>query len=132
MNPDDRNLVQVAVDIHTDLNKLAVGLQGAGASPQAVQSLQHMAGIVAELVKVLGSGAVGGAPNAPGGPQGQPAPGAPTPAQGAPAPAQPPVGGPPQGPRPGERPNGFHEATAQLQAALASKHAAAQKALAEQ
>ena len=119
---DARNLVQIAVDVHTDLNKLTVGLQHAGAQPQALQSLQQMSEIVGELVKVLGSGPVGGG-GQPGSEQ--------LPPQGPPqeaAPAGP--SGPPQGPTPGARPNGFHEATAQLQSALASKHAAAQRALA--
>ena len=124
---DARNLVQIAVDVHTDLNKLTVGLQHAGAQPQALQSLQQMSEIIGELVKVLGSGPVGGGeqPGAAAG-AGPAGPGAGAPPEAAPAAAP----GPPQGPTPGARPNGFHEATAQLQSALASKHAAAQRALA--
>lgn len=130
---DSRNLIQLAVDVHTDLNKLTVGLQQAGANPQALQSLQQMSEIVGELVKVLGSGPVGGGPGQPGaGPQGAP------PEQGGPGAAP---GGPPSpaqqataavAPHPGNAASGagFHQATADMAAALASKHAAAQKALA--
>lgn len=118
---DSRNLLELATDVHTDLGKLATGLAHAGAQPQAVQALQRMAVIIGEVVKVLGAGPVGAE-----GPQAAPAPEASqTPPQAAQAPP-----GVPQGPAPGERPNGFHEATANLQAALASKHAAAQRALA--
>lgn len=129
---DARTLLELATDIHTDLGKLSVGLAHAGADPQAVQSLQRMATIMGEVVKALGAGPVG-ASGQHGEPAGQPpvAAGPPPEAQAAPAgPPQAAPAGPPQGPRPGERPNGFHEATAQLQSALASKHAAAQRALA--
>ena len=120
---DARTLLELAVDVHTDLGKLATALAHAGAQPQAVQVLQHMDGIIAELVKVLGAGPTGALG------QGGEAPGAPAP-EAAPAPEPQAAAGPPQGPTPGARPNGFHEASAQLQAALASKHAAAQRALA--
>lgn len=129
LTADARSLVEVAVDAHTDLNKLAVGLQAAHADPQAVAALQRMAVILGEVVKVLSSGPVGA-----GGQHGeaQPAPG---PAEAQPAPGGPPAaaapqGGPPQGPMPGARPNGLHEAAANLQAQLAQNHAAAQRALA--
>lgn len=129
---DARTLLELAIDVHTDLGKLATGLAHAGANPQIVAQFTRMADIIAEVAKVLGTGDVGSQGQAqPGGAppeaQGQGA-GAPPEAQAAPAPAQ---AGPPQGAMPGERPNGLHEATANLQAALASKHAAAQRALAQ-
>lgn len=118
--PDPRSLLELATDIHTDLGKLATGLAHAGADPQAVQALTRMATVIGEVVKVLGAGPVGAQ-----GPAGAEAGGAPPEAQAAPAPQA----GPPQGPTPGARPNGFHEAAANLQAQLAANHAAAQRAL---
>lgn len=127
---DARTLVEVAVDAHTDLNKLAVGLQAAHADPQAVAALQRMAVILGEVVKVLSAGPAGAA-----GQHGE-APGAGPAAAGPPAPGPEAAGPPaaaaglPQGPMPGARPNGLHEAAANLQAQLAQNHAAAQRALA--
>ena len=120
---DKRTLLTLAVDIHQDLGALATGLAHAGASPQAVAGLQRIASMIGDIVKVLGNGPVGNEPAQPG------AAPVPAEAQHAPPTGPAPQAGPPQGTLPGERPNGLHEATAQLQAALASKHAAAQRAL---
>lgn len=133
---DVRTLLELATDIHTDLGKLATGLAHAGADPQAVQALQKMDVIVGEVVKVLGAGPMGGsgqhgeAPGAPPAANAAPPPGAEGQApQGGPPQLAEAAGGPPQGPTPGARPNGFHEASANLQAQLAANHAAAQRAL---
>ena len=131
MATDNRTLLELAVDAHDVIAKLATGLAHAGADPKTVAGLQHIAEGMGGLAKALGSGPVGASPGQPGAAEAAPAPG---PAAPAPGPAGPPAeaapAGPPQGARPGERPNGFHEAAASLQAALASKHAAAQRALA--
>jgi len=135
---DQRSLLEIAVDVHTDLGRLATGLAHAGAPPQAVAGLQRMDGLIAGIVKALGNaGHVGAQPGqpgaaeavapAPGGPPAGPGPEGPPPEAGPPAAAP---TGPPQGARPGERPNGLHEAAAQLQAKLATAHAAAQRQLA--
>jgi hypothetical protein len=137
---DPRSLQELASDISLDLGKLATGLAHAGADPNATKGLQRMAVMVGDVAKTLGAGPVGAQGQHPGA-EAQPAPGGPPEAAGAPPQGGPPAGpggpsvpgaapAPPQGVRPGERPNGFHEAAANLQAALASKHAAAQRALA--
>lgn len=117
---DARSLLELAVDIHTDINKLATGLAHAGANPQAIAGLQKMGVMVGGIAKVLGAGPAGGTPQ-PGTEAGPPAPGGPpaAPEAGPPQAGPEPVG-PPQGARPGERPNALHAATQHLQAALAA------------
>lgn len=91
---DPRNLHDLALDIQTDLHKLAVGLAHAGAAPEAVAQLTKMAEVISNVVKVLGAGGGEGAPPGPGAPAGAPPQGAPPPAASpqadAPAAAKPP------------------------------------------
>lgn len=111
----------MAVDIHTDLMKLASGLMAAGAQPEAVQTLQRMAQIVGQLVKVLGAGPVGGqGAQAAGTPQAQATAPAGPPAQ---AQVTAPAGPAPTGANPGERPNVLDAATEHLRAAIAASKA---------
>lgn len=116
---DPRNPHDLAVDIQTDLQKLATELAHAGAAPQAVSQLTKMAEVMGQVVKVLGSGPPPGAP-------GEQPPGPPQAQQGPPQPQAPPPGPPqPQGP-PGAGPpvNAIHAATQHLHAAMqASKQA---------
>jgi hypothetical protein len=88
---DPRNLHVLAVDVQTDLHKLAVGLAHAGAEPKAVAQLTQMAGVIGQVVKVLGEG-----PPLDGG-QAEPAPGQAQPPDAA-APQGPPEGAPPAAP----------------------------------
>ena len=114
---DSRNLLELAVDIHTDIGKLATGLAHAGAAPEAVKGLQNMAVGIAGIAKILGTGPVGSH-----GQSGEPppGPGEPEPAQAAPPAVQ---EAPATGVRPGERPSALDSATKHLQAAVqASKH----------
>lgn len=98
---DGGGLHDIAVDITTDLQKLATGLAHAGADPQAVQQLTKMAEVISGIVKVLAQG--------PGIEQaaqhGATQPGAPAQAPGPPGAPQGPPGGPGQAPGPG----GVHE-----------------------
>jgi hypothetical protein len=106
---DNRTLLELAVDAHDALMKLAAGLAHAGANPQATGLITKMASGVGQVTKILGS-----APDVAQAQQPQAPPeagAAPAQAQGAPAPAQ---GEPPTGPRPGERPNGLHNAALHL------------------
>ena len=119
LQPDTRSLLEVAVDIHTDLGRLATGLTAAGASPQAVDTLHRIDAMIAQIVKLLGVGHVGAEPALPGAAAGAPAPG-PGPAAAAPPPA----------PGPEPQPSGavgspaYHTAALNLQAALAHAKAA--------
>lgn len=93
---DPRDLLSLAVDVHTDLGKLATGLAHAGAAPEALAGLAKMTQEVAQIVKALGQGPVG-----PGAGAGQPGPqDAGPPQQAQPGPAQPQAAsqeaGPPQ------------------------------------
>lgn len=87
---DPRDLLSLAVDVHTDLGKLATGLAHAGAAPQALAGLAKMTQEVAQIVKALGQGPVG--PPGAGPPQPGPQDAGP-PQQAQPAPQE---AGPPQ------------------------------------
>lgn len=95
---DPRNLHDLALDVHTDLQKLATGLAHAGVSPHAVAQLTGMAQIIGQVVKQLAAGpdlsqqSQGQQPQ--GAPAQPPAPAAP-PAQAAPS-AAPPGPAPPE------------------------------------
>jgi hypothetical protein len=110
---DPRDLHGIAVDVQTDLQKLATGLAHAGAAPNAVQQLTKMAEIVSQVVKALGQGPV---PAAGAGPQqpAQPGPAQPAGPQQPPQP-QAPQGGPPQ---PGDVHGNLHSASQHLHAAM--------------
>jgi hypothetical protein len=53
---DPRNLHDLAVDIQTDLQKLATGLAHAGAAPPAVSELTRMAEVISGVTKELAAG----------------------------------------------------------------------------
>ncbi len=97
---DPRSLHDVAVDITTDVQKLATGLAHAGANPQAVQQLTQFGEHVAQIAKVLAQ-SPGVEQAAQSGPT---APGA------SPAAAGPPQAQSPQAAQPGPPP-GAHPAT---------------------
>lgn len=61
---DPRDLLSLAVDVHTDLGKLATGLAHAGAAPEALAGLAKMTQEVAQIVKALGQGPTGPGPGA--------------------------------------------------------------------
>jgi hypothetical protein len=117
---DPRNLHDLAVDIQTDLQKLATGLAHAGAAPPAVSELTRMAEVISGVTKELAAGPQLDA----GSPQQPQHPGAPP--QGAPAaPPQPAPAGPPQAaPAPAQSPeqqaahHSMHAAVSGLKAAM--------------
>jgi hypothetical protein len=91
---DPRGLHDIAVDVQTDLQKLATGLAHAGANPQAVAQITHMAEIASQIVKVLGGSALQQPSSPQGAPQGQPPETPPQQAQ----PSQPPQAAAPAAP----------------------------------
>lgn len=88
---DPRSLQELAVDVITDIHKLATGLAHAGVDPKVTQRIEQTSELYAQVAKALASGPVG---------QQQPAQSA---AGSAPPPAP---AGPPQGPPPPNAING--------------------------
>lgn len=106
---DPRSLQELAVDIVTDVHKLATGLAHAGADPKITAQIEQTGQLYSSLAKALAAGPVGqqgaqpGAapPPQPGAPQAaSQAP--PAPAPQAPGPPAPGPGGPQAGMPPGQ------------------------------
>lgn len=95
---DSRSLQELAVDVITDIHKLATGLAHAGVDPKVTQRIEGTSELYAQIAKALASGPMGGQQPA----QAQATPPA-GPAQG--APAGPPQAAP-QGPPPPNAING--------------------------
>lgn len=66
---DPRSLNELAVDIVTDIHKLATGLAHAGAPPKITQQLELPAQLYAQVAKGLAAGPIGAQPASPGAPQ---------------------------------------------------------------
>lgn len=90
---DPRSLQELAVDVITDIHKLATGLAHAGVDPKVTQRIEQTSELYAQVAKALASGPVG---------QQQPA----QQAAAGPPPGAPPEAGPPQGPPPPNAING--------------------------
>ena len=117
---DARSLQELAVDVVTDIHKLATGLAHAGAPPKITQQIEQTSELYSQIAKALAAGPVGQQATAAGPPPGAAPVG---------APPGPPVGGPPPGPpSPGASPPGPGTPQAQAPAhgdlhnAIASMH----------
>jgi len=107
---DPRSLHELAVDVVTDIHKLATGLAHAGVQPRITQQIEGTSELFSQIAKGLASGPVGqqgGASPPQAGPP--PAPQAPPPNPGAPVPGGP---GAPQVQAPAR--GGLHNAIADM------------------
>lgn len=119
---DPRSLHELAVDIITDIHKLATGLAHAGADPKVTQQIESTSALYSGLAKALAGGPVGQQPAAQsaaaGPPQGAPPQGAPPQA----APAGPPQGAPAAQPQMQGHPIGQGPAHGALHNAIVQAH----------
>lgn len=111
---DPRSLHELAIDIATDIHKLATALAHAGAPPKITAALEGPAQLYTQAAKGLAAGPIGGQPSSPGpAPGGPPAPGG-APMPPGPSPAAPPSPGTPQNVAPARGP--IHNSLAQAHA----------------